>query len=204
MESERHQHNITSPDALAALIARAGKKSRGLPPVEKWNPPYCGEIDMRIATDGLWYYMGSPIGREALVNLFSTVLRKDSDGCHYLVTPVEKIGIKVEDAAFLAVELAVKGKGQDQQITIRTKQGDVVQIGAEHPLRFERADGNDGLKPYVLVRGRLEARFARPLLYELVELSEKKNINGVDMFGVWTGGNFYPMMPVSEIESFLD
>ena len=203
MESIDRKQEISSPDALAALIARAGSKNRGLPPVEKWNPPYCGEIDMRIASDGLWYYMGSPIGRESLVNLFSTVLRKDADGCHYLVTPVEKIGIKVEDAAFLAVELATEGNGQNQNITIRTKQGDVVKVGTEHPLRFERDDGNDGLKPYVLVRGRLEARFARPLLYELVELSEKKQINEIDMFGVWSGGIFYSMMPVSEIEAYL-
>lgn len=194
-------HATTTPDGLAALLARAGKTGRGIPPVEKWNPDYCGELDMRIAKDGTWFYMGSPIGREALVNLFATVLRKDEDGKHYLVTPVEKIGITVEDAPFLAVELFASGSGREQKITVRTKQGDVVEAGPDHPLRFQRDDENDGLKPYILVRGRLEARFARPLLYELAELGEARDIEGMEMFGVWSNGEFYQIMPVSELET---
>ncbi len=190
----------SGPDGLAALIARAGVSERGIPPVEKWDPPFRGDIDMRIATDGIWYYNGSPVTREALVRLFASVLRCDDDGRHYLVTPVEKVGITVEDAPFLAVELHADGFRENQTITFRTGQGDVVSAGPDHPLRFEVEDENGGLKPYILVRGRLEARLTRPLLYELVELGNMNTIDGAEMFGIWSGGTFYPVMPAEEME----
>ncbi|WP_244628102.1 DUF1285 domain-containing protein [Stappia taiwanensis] len=187
------------PAGLAALIARAGK-SRSAPPVERWNPPFCGDIDMRIAADGRWYYLGSPIGREALVRLFASVLRREEDGRFLLVTPVEKLGITVEDAPFLGVELHAEqeeaGADTGQVLTLRTNVGDVVRIGAEHPLRFEQEVGTDGLKPYVLVRGRLEALFSRPLLYQLVELFEERDVDGIRMLGVMSDGMFFPAMAV--------
>lgn len=183
------------PAGLAALIARAGK-SRSAPPVERWNPPFCGDIDMRIAADGRWYYLGSPIGREALVRLFSSVLRREEDGRFLLVTPVEKLGITVEDAPFLGVELHADETEARQVLTLRTNVGDVVRIGADHPLRFERELGTDGLKPYVLVRGRLEALFSRPLLYQLVELFEERDVDGIRMLGVMSDGMFFPAMAV--------
>jgi hypothetical protein len=125
---------------LAALISRAagetGGKMRGLPPVDKWNPPFCGDIDMEIRADGTWFYMGTPIGRAPLVRLFSTVLRKDEDGNTYLVTPVEKVGIRVVDAPFVAVEMSMTQREGEQVLTFRTNVGDVVEAGTEHVLRF--------------------------------------------------------------------
>ena len=133
---------------------------------------------MEIRADGTWFYLGTPIGRMPLVQLFSTVLRKDADGRTYLVTPVEKVGIRVVDAPFVAVEMDVSGEGDDRVITFRTNVGDVVEAGPEHPLRFVDEDETGGLKPYVLVRGRLEALVARPVMYELVEHGEEIDIDG--------------------------
>src|SRR5690606_40042400 len=127
---------------------------RGLPPVERWNPPYCGDIGLAIRGDGVWLYQNSPIGRQALVRLFSTVLSKDEDGRHCLVTPVEKIDIAVEDAPFLAVEMQVAGTGREQVLTFRTNVDDLVVCGPEHPLRFAVEAAAGGLKPYLHVRGR--------------------------------------------------
>ncbi len=154
---------------LSALISRAARAGKGLPPVERWNPQFCGDIDMEIRPDGTWFYMGTPIGRMPLVQLFSTVLRKDEDGKTYLVTPVEKVGIRVADAPFVAVEMNVSGEGGEQVMTFRTNVGDVVEAGPDHPLRFVDEAATGGLKPYVLVRGRLEALVARPVMYELVD-----------------------------------
>lgn len=185
---------------LEALIARAQHSEKGLPPVEKWNPPFCGDLDMRIARNGLWYYMGTPIGRESLVRLFSTVLRKDEDGKTYLVTPVEKIGITVEDAPFVAVELNASGTGSNQVITLRTNVGEVITVGPDNPLRFEDEDETEGVKPYVHVRGRLDALLARPLLYQLVDIGEVQDVEGVAMFGVSSQGEFYPIMEEAALE----
>lgn len=188
---------------LAALIARAGAETggRGLPPVERWNPPFCGDIDMEIRVDGTWFYLGTPIGRAPLVRLFSTVLRKDEDGRTYLVTPVEKVGIRVVDAPFLAVEMNASGEGEAQKLTFRTNVGDLVEAGPEHPLRFVIAGGNSELKPYLLVRGRLEALVSRAMMYELVALGETVEIDGTDMFAVRSGGVVFPIMPYAELDA---
>jgi hypothetical protein len=188
---------------LAALISRAGAETggRGLPPVERWNPPFCGDIDMEIRADGTWFYLGTPIGRAPLVRLFSTVLCKDEDGKVYLVTPVEKVGIRVVDAPFLAVEMNASGEGEGQKLTFRTNVGDVVEAGREHPLRFVIEGENSELKPYLLVRGRLEALVSRAMMYELVGLGETIEIDGVKMFAVRSGGKVFPVMPAAELDA---
>ena len=190
---------------LAALISRAseqkGAGKTGLPPVEKWNPPFCGDIDMEIRADGTWYYMGTPIGRAPLVRLFSTVLRKDEDGRTYLVTPVEKVGIRIADAPFLAVEMQVTQHEGRQILTFRTNVGDVVEAGAGHPIRFAISGDNRELKPYLLVRGRLEALVSRAVMYDLVELGETMVVDGVEMFSVRSGGQTFPVMPAAELDA---
>ena len=159
----------SSKGGLAALIASAEGHGKGLPPVDKWNPDFCGDIDMVIRADGTWVHEGSPIGRKRLVRLFSTVLRRDGDGETYLVTPVEKLRVEVEDAPFLAVEMQEDGDA----LVFRTDVGDVVAAGPDHPLRFEREEGTDGVKPYLLVRGRLEALVNRAVTYDLMERAEE-------------------------------
>ncbi|CDZ46746.1 DUF1285 domain-containing protein [Neorhizobium galegae] len=197
----------SAPDAagLAALISRASEQTgdgkRGLPPVDRWNPPFCGDIDMEIRADGTWFYMGTPIGRAPLVRLFSTVLRRDEDGRTYLVTPVEKVGIRVVDAPFLAVEMQVTQREGRQVLTFRTNVGDVVEASAEHPLRFEISGENRELKPYLLVRGRLEALVSRAVMYDLVELGEAIVIDGVPMFSVRSGTEVFPVMPKAELDA---
>lgn len=185
---------------LEALISRAARAGKGLPPVERWNPDFCGDIDMEIKADGTWFYLGTPIGRAPLVQLFSTVLRKDADGKTYLVTPVERVGIRVVDAPFVAVEMNAVGEGDEQVLTFRTNVGDVVEAGPEHPLRFVDEPETGGLKPYLLVRGRLEALVARPVMYELVEYGERVDIDGQAMFAVRSRGEIYPIMPWDRLE----
>ncbi len=196
MSSDPHLSAQAPADGLSALIANAGKAGgvgRGPAPVEKWNPPYCGMIDMRIAADGTWFYMGSPIGREAMVRLFASVLRKDDDGGTYLVTPVERCGIRVDDVPFVAVELHAEGEGTDQRLTFRTNVGDIVTADSDHPLRFVVDEANDGVKPYFLVRGRLEARVNRAVTYQLLDLGVEADHEGARWFGVWSGGTFFPV-----------
>jgi uncharacterized protein len=187
--------------ALSALLARAARAGKSAPPVERWNPPFCGDIDMEIRADGAWFYLGTPIGRMPLVQLFSSVLRKDEDGRTYLVTPVEKVGILVADAPFIAVEMAVADAGAGQVLTFRTNVGDVVEAGAEHPLRFVEEEGTGGTKPYLLVRGRLEALVARSVMYELVALGEEIVVDGRPMFAVRSRGAVFPVMPVEKLEA---
>ncbi len=198
-------NSATDAAGLAAMISRAaeqtGDKSRGPAPVERWNPPFCGDLDMEIRADGTWFYMGTPIGRAPLVRLFSTVLRKDEDGKTYLVTPVEKVGIRVADAPFIAVEMNVATRDAMPVLTFRTNVGDVVEVCADHPLRFEISGENNELKPYVLVRGRLEALVSRAVMYDLVELGEVVEIDGKDMFAVRSGGAVYPVMPADELDA---
>ena len=185
--------------ALAALIERARKGGRGPAPVEKWEPPFCGDIDMEIRRDGTWFYMGTPIGRKALVELFATVLRKDADGKTYLVTPVEKIGIRVEDAPFVGVELVAQGEGRDQVLTIRTNVGDVVRVDAEHGLRFETEPGTGGVKPYVRVRGRLDALLTRSVMHQLIGLGSVMNHDGREVYAVQSSGMVFPVMDAAEL-----
>ena len=187
-------------DGLQALIGRAGENKRGPAPVDKWQPEFCGDLDMQIKRDGTWFYMGTPIGRQALVNLFATVLRKDEDGKTYLVTPVEKIGIEVEDAHFIAVEMNVHHHDGEQIITFRTNVGDLVEVGGDNPLRFVTVAENDGVKPYVLVRGRLEALLVRAVMYELISYGEEIEVDGVLMFGVRSKGEIFPIMAASDLE----
>ena len=179
-----------APD-LAGLslsdIAALGAENR-LPPVEKWNPDHCGDSAMRIASDGTWYHEGSPIGRAAMVRLFSTILRREPDGSYVLVTPVEKLSIAVDDAPFVAVEMKDEGEGDQRRLAFRLNTGDLVIADAEHPLRvIERADGPH---PYVTVRKGLDALIARPVYYELVNLALDE---GHDPPGLWSEGCFFAL-----------
>ncbi|MBW6531969.1 DUF1285 domain-containing protein [Sphingomonas sp. RRHST34] len=172
-----------------ADIARLSETDQ-LPPVERWNPTHCGDSEMRIARDGTWYHQDSPITRTAMVRAFSRILRREPDGAHVLVTPVEKLDIAVEDAAFVAVELKAEGEGRGSTLAFRLNTGDVVTASADHPLRFVERD--DGPRPYLLVRGGLEALVARPLYYELAE----RALAGDDTPpGVWSAGAFFPLQP---------
>jgi hypothetical protein len=204
--TERSDHrqdslaSATEVRGLEALISRAARAGKGAAPVERWNPDLCGDLDMEIKADGTWFYLGTPIGRMALVQLFSSVLRKDADGKTYLVTPVERVGIRVADAPFIAVEMDVSGKGADQVITFRTNVGDVVEAGPERPLRFVDENDTGGLKPYVLVRGRLEALLSRPVMYELVEHGEDIEIEGKTMFALRSRGAVFPVMPAERLK----
>jgi hypothetical protein len=183
----------TSSTGLDALLrAAAASGEAGARPVEKWNPPYCGDIGMKIRRDGTWAYQGSSIGRIAMVKLFASILRKDDDGKTYLVTPAEKVDVEVEDAPFLAVEMAVSGEGRNRTLTFRTNVDDIVTVDADHPLRFEQTGPDGGLQPYVLVRGRLEALCTRAVYAELVSLTDTKEGGGNEV-GVWSGGVWWRM-----------
>ena len=191
----------SAPGGLKGLAAaeEAGKKAKGLPPVHLWNPEFCGDLDMRIARDGTWFYLGTPIGRERLVRLFSTVLRHDEDGKYYLVTPVEKVGIKVDDAPFIAVAMKVEGKGRDQVLTFTTNVGDETVAGPDHPMRFEIGEETGEPAPYVHVRARLDALINRAVFYDLVELGVEEEYEGKRWFGIWSSGVFFPMQPAEEV-----
>ncbi len=174
------------PADLAGLglaeIARLAEERR-LPPVEKWNPAHCGHSEMRIARDGTWFHQNSPIGRPAMVRLFSTILRREPDGRFVLVTPVEKLDIDVEDAPFVAVEVKSEGEGRSRRLAFRLNTGDLVVAGPERPLRL-------GERPYLLVRAGLEALVARPVYYELVDAALTE---GSDPSGLWSNGAFFPL-----------
>lgn len=180
---------LSSPPDLTGLslaeIARLVEEAK-LPPVESWNPLHCGDSEMRIARDGSWFHQGSPIGRPAMVKLFSTILRREPDGAYVLVTPVEKLDIQVEDAPFVAVEVKSDGEGDRRRLAFRLNTGDLVVAGPDHPLRFESKD--DGPHPYVLVRRGLEALVVRSVYYELANMAIE---DGADPPGVWSDGVFF-------------
>jgi hypothetical protein len=190
------QGRLTSiTDTLTRGAAKAGK---GPPPVERWNPPFCGDLDMRIGADGTWYYLKSPIGRPALVKLFASVLKREGEK-YFLVTPVEKCGIVVDDAPFLAVELAAEDTAAGRVLHFRTNVDDWVACGPEHPLRFEPETGTGGLKPYLHVRRDLWAKVTRALFFDLVELGEEREVEGRAMFGVTSMGAFFAMAPADQV-----
>ncbi len=184
-------------DAIAGEVKRAGKK--GPPPLHLWNPPFCGDLDMRIAADGTWFYLKTPIGRHALVKLFASVLWREDDK-YFLKTPVEKIGITVDDAPFTAVEMKVEGEGAARVIHFRTNVDDWVAAGPGHALRFEPEEETGGLKPYLHVRRDLWALVTRALFYDLVELGEEREVAGRRMYGVASGGEFYVMAPADSLK----
>ena len=192
-------------EGLAAQLPKIGNEpgGKGLPPVHLWNPPFCGDIDMRIAADGIWYYQKTPIGRPALVKLFSSVLKREGDR-YFLVTPVEKVGIAVDDAPFMAVELAVE-LAHDQNaagraLKFRTNVDEWIEAGPGHALRFDEDAANGGLKPMLHVRSDLWAKVTRALFYDLVDLGEEHVIGGKAMFGVASRGEFYPMAEASALK----
>lgn len=182
---------MTTIQGLEALLKSQAEGT--LPPVDSWDPPYCGDIGLAIKADGMWTYQGSPIGRIALVKLFARVLRRDADGRFYLVTPAEKVDVAVEDAPFLGVEMQVDGAGADQELTFRTNVDDIVVCGPAAPLWFVEEAGSGGLKPYVLVRGRLEALVTRAVYYDLVELALPRDEAEPDRLGVWSGGVWWEL-----------
>ena len=186
-----------SADGIAAAARAASKK--GPPPVHLWNPPFCGDLDMRIARDGTWFYLGTPIGRPALVRLFSSILRKDGDR-YFLVTPVEKVGITVEDAPFVATDFTAEGLGQDQVLTFHTHVGDSAVAGPDHPIRVARDAETGEPAPYVLIRANLEALIDRKSFYRLVDLGVHHDHDGARWFGVWSQGAFFPIIPSAELD----
>ncbi len=188
-----------SLEALSAAVLAPARQD-SLPPVHLWNPPFCGDIDMRIARDGTWFYAGTPIGRPALVKLFASILRLDDDGM-MLVTPVEKVRVVVEDAPFLAVEMAVQD-GEHPVLSFRTNVDDWVTVDAAHPLRFQQG-ASGGLKPYVHIRDGLEALVKRAVFIELADRGETRNVDGLAMFGVESSRVFFPMAEASSVEGQL-
>ena len=187
------QKTVTpSAESLAESIRAT--KSRGLPPVHLWNPPFCGDLDMRIARDGTWFYMGTPIGRVELVRLFSTILKLE-DGKYFLVTPVEKVGITVDDAPFVAVDFEAMQSGADQVLTFETNMGDITVAGTDNPIRVERDPETGEPSPYVHVRAGLEALIDRKSFYRLVDIGAHHE----DWFGLWSGNVFFPIIPSAEL-----
>ncbi|MEO1238277.1 MAG: DUF1285 domain-containing protein [Pseudomonadota bacterium] len=186
-----------TPEGLAASATAASKG--GMPPVHLWNPPFCGDLDMRIARDGTWFYQGTPIGRPGLVRLFSTILKLE-DGAYFLVTPVEKVGITVDDAPFVAVDFEQIDGPDGVALRFETNVGDTTVAGSENPIRVVRDTGTGEPSPYVHVRAGLEALIDRKSFYRLVELGHVSTVEGEDWFGVTSGGVFFPVIPASELD----
>lgn len=185
---------IVTPSAESLAASATAASKGGLPPVHLWNPPFCGDLDMRIARDGTWFYLGTPIGRPALVKLFSTILRRDGDD-YFLITPVEKVGITVDDAPFVAVDFNRRG----DDLVFETNVGDTMAAGVDHPIRVDRDPDTGEPSPYVRVRSNLEALIDRKSFYRLVDLGEVATHDGDDWFGVWSGGQFFPIIPAAEL-----
>lgn len=187
---------IVKPDAegMLAEVAKASKK--GPPPVHLWNPDFCGDIDMRIARDGTWFYLGTPIGRPQMVKLFSSILKREGED-YFLVTPVEKVGIKVDDAPLFAVDFSVTGTGRDQVIRFVTKTEDEVEASAGNPIEIR--GGGAEPAPYIHVRRGLWARIDRKSFYRLIELGCHEEKDGDRWFGLWSHGQFFPVIRSADL-----
>ena len=196
-QGQKPDQGLEGLTAAARDAANANATGKGLPPVHLWNPPFCGDLDMRIASDGTWYYMGTPIGRPALVRLFSTILKRE-DGKHFLVTPVEKVGIRVDDAPFMAVEMSKEHDEGGLRLRFRTNVDDWVDCNEAHRLRFEAA-ADGGLTPYLHVRADLWAKVTRALYYDLVDMGEERTVDGRRMFGVVSAGKFFAMADAEQV-----
>ena len=197
MAKERQSGANGLGDIAGAVISVS--RSKGPPPVHLWNPAYCGEIDMRIGADGTWFYQGTPIGRPSLVKLFASILKREGEK-YYLVTPMEKCGIAVDDAPFMAVELQIDDGATGRQLCFRTNVDEWVACGPDHPLRFEPDAATGGLKPYLHVRRDLWAKVTRAVFYDLVDLGEAREVGGTPMFGVASAGEFYAMARADSLE----
>ena len=196
MAKEMSAQKTVTPDAESLVASITAAKTRGLPPVHLWNPPFCGDLDMRIARDGTWFYQGTPIGRPGLVKLFSSILKREQ-GKYFLVTPVEKVGITVDDAPFVAIDFEARGTGAAQELTFVTHVDDVAQAGPDHPIRVDRDAETGEPSPYILVRADLEALIDRKSFYRLVDLG----VHHDGWFGVWSGGQFFGIIPSDELPS---
>ncbi|MGF1445083.1 MAG: DUF1285 domain-containing protein [Pikeienuella sp.] len=196
-----HAQDPGKAEDIAKAVSKLQGSRGGPAPVHLWNPPYCGDLDIRIARDGKWWYLGTPIGREELVRLFASVLKLE-DGKYFLVTPVEKIGIKVDDAPFLAVDVEAEGDGAARRLTFVTSLGERAVAGAQNPIRVVRDPETGEPAPYVHVRAGLEALIDRKSFYRLVELGEIEAHEGADWFGLRSCGVFFPVIPAAELPEF--
>ena len=198
MPKEDHEPDSAATAGRLAAAARAGA-AKGPPPVHLWNLPFCGDLDIRIARDGTWFYLGTPIGRKPLVRLFASILKREG-ARYFLVTPVEKVGIVVDDAPFLAVDFTAEGSGPDQRLTFVTGIDDTALAGPAHPIRVVRDPATGAPSPYVLIRRNLEALIDRKSFYRLVDLGTEREVDGVRQFGVWSDGAFFPFIPADALD----
>ena len=182
---------MTEPSSVDPFSLAAQLGDRDLPPVHQWNPEFCGDMDLRIDRNGTWFYCNSPIGRHRLVKLLSAVMRRDRDGDYYLVTPVEKLRIRVDDAPFLAIELESEGQGEKQRLLFRTNVDEVVAADEDHPIRIVEDPDSGEPSPYLLIRDGLEALLSRPVFYRLVDLAVEHNQDGRTVLGVWSCNVFF-------------
>ncbi|MDL0429556.1 DUF1285 domain-containing protein [Marinobacter sp. TBZ242] len=179
------------PETIAEQVESAQSTEKGLPPLDQWNPDLSGDIDIVVARDGQWLYQGTPIAREAIVRLFSTILRREDDGHYYLLTPVEKWRISVEDAPLIAHSLQASGEGREQVLSVTTNTGETIEIGEEHPLHVGTYEGTDEPRPVVKLRHGTEARLVTAAYYDLADLATEGQADGETAIGVWSNGNFY-------------
>ena len=194
MAKDMSGQKTVTPNAESLVASITATKTRGLPPVHLWDPPFCGDLDMRIARDGTWFYQGTPIGRPGLVKLFSSILKREN-GKYFLVTPVEKVGIIVDDAPFVAIDFDPAGEGTAQSLQFVTHVGDVAVAGADHPIRVDRDKETGEPSPYILIRSDLEALIDRKSFYRLVDLGTHHE----GWFGVWSSGAFFGIIPSEEL-----
>ncbi len=198
--TKRGSQTVGRTPSVESLLSAATEaaRARGVPPLQLWNPPFCGNMDIEIRRNGSWFHQGRQITRASLVKLFSSILRRDGDD-FFLVTPVEKVGIRVQDAPFVAVDVNAAGEGNDQVLVFTTNVGDVITAGPEHPIRVRHDPATGEPAPYILVRVNLEALIDRKTYYRLMELGVHHKHRGETWFGLWSGGSFFPTLPAKDL-----